>query len=121
MYDVARVEEGTLIVQRDYSVAGIDWEAFPSWEKIHICSSITEGVLDKEHVKEQRGAWARAFLHELTTLSLGSRVTYMDPYIILLLAYGKGIMFTFSDLHTLIIMLQCMAPQRGRFFMLLHE
>ena len=45
----------------------------------------------------------------------------MDPSIILLPAYGKSIVFTFCDLHTLIIMLQCMVPQRGIFFMLLHE
>ena len=51
---VAGVEEGTLIVQGDQSLAGMDWEAFPSWEKLHICSSITKVVLDKEHVKEQR-------------------------------------------------------------------
>ena len=51
---VAGVEEGTLIVQGDQSLAGIYWEAFPSWEKLHIYSSITRVVLGKEHVKEQR-------------------------------------------------------------------
>ena len=121
MYGVAGVEEGTLIVKRGYPLAWNDQEAFPSWKMFHICSSITRGVFDKEHVKGKTLAWARAFLHELTTLSLGSRITHMDPSIILLLAYGKSLVFSFSDFHTLIIMLQCMAPQRGKFFMFLHE
>ena len=104
MYGVGGVEECTLIVKRDYSLAWNDQEAFPSWEELHICSNITGDVLDKEHVKKQRLAWERAFLHELTALTLGSRVIYMDPSIVLLPAYGKSLVFTFSDLHTLIIM-----------------
>ena len=121
IYGLAGVEEGTLIVQGDHILARIDWEAFPSWEKLHICSSITRVVLDKEHVKEQSLAWARAFLHELTALSFGRRITCIDPYIISLPAYGKILVCTFADLHTLIIMMQCRVFQRGRFFMLLHE
>ena len=91
---VAGVEEGTIIVQGDHSLVGIYWEAFPSWEKLHICSNITRFVLDKEHVKRQRLAWTRAFFHELKALTLGRRVTYVDQSIILLPAYGKSLVFT---------------------------
>ena len=108
-------------MQRDYSLAWTDREVFPSWEKLHICSSITKSVLDKKHVEKQRLAWARAFLHELTTLSFGRRIKCIDPYIISFQACGKSVVCTFADLHTLIIMLQCRASQRGRFLMLLHE
>ena len=72
---VAGVEEGNIIVQGDHSLTGIDWEAFPSWGRLHICSSITNVVLDKEHVQEQKLAWAKSFLHELIALSFGRRIT----------------------------------------------
>ena len=46
--------------------------------------------------------------------------SFMDPYIILLLTYGKKYGFTFADLYTLTIILQCMALQVGKIFRLLH-
>ena len=45
----------------------------------------------------------------------------MDPYIILLSAYGKKSVFTLADLYTLTIILQCMALQEGKLIMLLHD
>ena len=41
--------------------------------------------------------------------------SFMDPYIILLLAYGKKSIFTLADLYTLTVILQCMALQEGKF------
>ena len=46
--------------------------------------------------------------------------SFMDPYIILISAYGKKYFFTLADLYTLTIILQCMALQEGKLIRLLH-
>ena len=76
--DVAGVGEGTLMVKNGYSLALDDLEALPSWEVFHICSSITRGDFDKEHVKEQIFVLTGAYLHEFTALSLWSRDLWME-------------------------------------------
>ena len=76
--DVAGVGEGTLMVQWGYSSASDDLEVLPSWEVFHIFSSITRGVFDKEHVKEQSFVLTGAYLHELTAFSLGSKDLWVE-------------------------------------------
>lgn len=45
----------------------------------------------------------------------------MDPCTILLPAYGEKLVYTFIDLHTLTILMQCIASQEGKLVKLLHE
>lgn len=45
----------------------------------------------------------------------------MDPCTIFLPAYGDNFSYTFIDLHTLTILMQCIASQGGKLVILLHE
>ena len=45
----------------------------------------------------------------------------MDPRTILLPAYGEKLVYTFIDLHTLTILMQCIASQEGKLVKFLHE
>ena len=45
---------------------------------------------------------------------------FMDPCIILLSIHGKNLVFEFIYLHILTISMQCISPQEGKFFILLH-
>ena len=47
--------------------------------------------------------------------------SFIDPCIILLLAYGKNFVSTFIDFHTLTVTLQCIASQEGKLVTLLHD
>ena len=70
LHDVAGVGDGTIIVQRGYSLALDDLEALPLWKELLVCSSIMEDVFDNEHVKEWSYVLAGAYLHRPKTLSL---------------------------------------------------
>ena len=50
-HDVAGVEDGTIIVQRGYSLALDVQEGLSSWEGLLICSSIMGDAFDILHVK----------------------------------------------------------------------
>ena len=45
----------------------------------------------------------------------------MDPCTILIPEYGEKLVYTFIDLHTLTILMQCIASQEGKLVTLLHE
>ena len=51
-HDVAGVGDGTIMVQRGYSLALDDLEVLPLWEELLVCSNIMEDIFDNEHVKE---------------------------------------------------------------------
>ena len=51
--------------------------ALPYWGVFHIFFIVIIGIFDKEHVKEQSFVLTRAYLHELTALSLWSRDLWM--------------------------------------------
>ena len=50
-HDVAGVGDGTIMVQRGYSLALDDQEVLPLWKEFPICSNIVGYVFDNEHVK----------------------------------------------------------------------
>ena len=52
LHDVAGVGDGTIIVQRGYSLALDVQEVLPLWEELLMCSSIMGDVFDNVHVKE---------------------------------------------------------------------
>ena len=78
LHDVAEVGDGTIMVQRGYSLALDDQDVLPLWEGLLMCSSIMGDVFDKEHVKEWSYELARAYLHRPTMLSLGSLGLLME-------------------------------------------
>ena len=45
----------------------------------------------------------------------------MDPCTIFLPAYGEEVVYTFIDLHTLTILMQCIASKEGKLVKLLQE
>ena len=47
MYGVVGVEEGTLIAERDYSLAWTDQEAFPYWESFTFATASPEVFLTR--------------------------------------------------------------------------
>ena len=47
--------------------------------------------------------------------------SFMDPCTILLPAYGEKFVYTSIDLHTLTILMQCIASQEGKLVTLLHK
>ena len=69
LHDVAGVGDGTIIVQRGYSLALYDLEVHPLWKELLVCSSIMGDVFDNKHVKEWSYVLTRAYLHRPTTLS----------------------------------------------------
>ena len=78
LHDVTGVGDGTIMVQRGYSLALDDQEVLPLWKELLMCSSIMGDVFDNEHVKEWSYELAGAYLHRPTTLSLGSLGLLME-------------------------------------------
>ena len=52
LYDVAGVGDGTIMVQRGYSLALDEQEVLPFWEEFPNYSNIVGGVFDKDYFKE---------------------------------------------------------------------
>ena len=69
-HDVAGVEDGTIIVQRGYSLALNVQEGIYSWEGLLICSSIMGDAFDILHVKYWSYVLMGAYLHRPMALSL---------------------------------------------------
>ena len=72
LYDVAGVGDGTIMVQKGYSLALDDLELLPLWKELLLYSSIMGGVFDNDHVKKWGYELAGAYLHRPTALSLWS-------------------------------------------------
>ena len=71
-HDVAGVEDGTIIVQRGYSLALDVQEGLSSWGGLLICSIIMGYAFDILHVKYWSYVLMGAYLHRPTMLSLWS-------------------------------------------------
>ena len=69
LHDVAGVGDGTIMVQREYSLALDDQEVLPPWKELPLCSSIVRDVFDNGHVKEWSYELAGAYLHRPTSLA----------------------------------------------------
>ena len=77
-HDVARVGDGTIMVQRGYSLALEDQEVLPFWKESPICNNIMVDDFDIGHVKEWSYEIIVALLQRPTTLSLGSLGLLME-------------------------------------------
>ena len=71
-HDVERVEDGTITVQRGYSLALDVQEVLPPWERLLIYSKIMGDAFDILHVKDWSHELEGAYLHRPTTLPLWS-------------------------------------------------
>ena len=78
LHDVAGVGDGTIMVQRGYSLALDDQEVLPPWEELLVCSSIVGDIFDNKHVKERSYELSGSYLHRPTTLSLESMGLLME-------------------------------------------
>ena len=78
LHDVAGVGDGTIMVQRGYSLALEDQEVLPLWKGSPIYSNIMVDEFDIFHVKEWSHEMTGALLQRPTTLSLGSMYLLME-------------------------------------------
>ena len=72
MHDVARGGDGIISLALD------DLGVLPLQKELLVCSNIMEDVFDNEKVKERRYAFAGAYLHRPTMLSLWSMNLWME-------------------------------------------
>ena len=78
LHDVVGVGDGTIMVQRGYSLALDDQEVLPIWEELLMCSNIMGEVFNNVHIKEWGYDWAGAYFHRPIALSLGSLGLLME-------------------------------------------